>query len=181
LTLIETSRGFCVFQVMNVQDPQTIEFKTARDSVVEKFVYERALSAVRTILDKAYNDRVSMGTDLQKIAEDYNLQFTKTDFFSSNDSVIFDPKSTFEIFDVLWNKDKGFNTRPMVLQNDTIGMYSLRDIQDPKMEEFTLAKDDIRKQIGEFKQYFEVQQKLSEVLQKADIKKYNQKSDISDR
>lgn len=180
LSVIETTKGYCVFQLLNVVDAEIIEYKDTYEKIVELYVADASLSFIRNKMTSILTDSTLLDSDLKLLSEKNLLQYAKTDFFKSSDSEIIDQKNTYEIFNILWDKKIGFTTNPITL-NEMVGVFKLINTQEPSEEDFTLSKDSIRKQILEFKQYFEVQQNLSEILSMADIRKYNQNKDISDR
>lgn len=182
LIIVETSKGSVALQMLDVADPETIPFKEAYDSVEKEYVREHAAQMAEAIVTQVF-DKINTGSLNFKEAADQNKEVSliTSDRFGINDAEIFDEQTTRDIYTIVWDKETGFMTRPIRLKNDSYALFKLIERNDPAEEEYEMAKDTIRKQLLDFKQYFEVQQELSEILSSADIRKYNQKTDISDR
>jgi DNA-binding transcriptional regulator GbsR (MarR family) len=182
LIVLQTSKGSIVLQMLDVADPETIAFRDAFDKVKEEYIRFHAAQKAEDILTRAFDESNVNGSSLKELAEkSEHISMISSEPFGINDAEIFDQETTLEVFNILWNKETGFLTRPLRLKNDSYALFKLTERIDPPREEFELAKDSIREQILRFKQYFELQQELSEILSRADIKKYNPKTDISDR
>ena len=117
----------------------------------------------------------------EDIAKDYNLNLKTTDLFSINDITIIDRKTTTDIFNYLWDKEIGYTSDIIPTKDKKLLIAKLLEISDPDKDEYEIKKGAIEEQLLNFKQYFEVQKQLSEILKKANIKKYNINKDISDR
>lgn len=182
LSLIETSKGSVALQMLDVADPETIPFKEAYDSVEKEYIRKQTSQKAEAIITHVFDTINSSDMSLKDAADkNDDVVLANSELFGINDTEIFDEQTTRDVYNILWNKERGFMTRPIRLKNDSYALFKLVERNDPAKEEFEMAKETIRKQLLDFKQYFEVQQELSGILARADIKKYNQKTDISDR
>lgn len=172
LELCKTAKGYVLLHITNVVPAETIDFQTSKDKVISLLIKEKSLF----LADKhimAVKETLATGTlSLADAATQFNCAHAETSFFTSRDSNVIDKKSTQSAFNALWKKQVGEIVGPVSLSDDTLALFKVTDIWNPTSEEFETAKDAIEKKIVEFKQYFEVQQTLSEVIQKAQIKKF---------
>ncbi len=182
LNLLETSNGFILINMINVKDPELIEFADSKENAIKLYKATKAFQKASTIMQKVNEDVRNTEDTFDTLAEKHGIESESPEpFFNGYDIIITDNKTTKDIFDLLWDKEIGFTSNPIPVANKDILIIRLTNVENPEESEFIEQKEDIKERLLQFKQFMEVQTGLSEILKRADIKKFNKKTDISDR
>jgi len=172
LEIIETSKGVAIVDLINIIPQKVIGFNSCEDKVNKMFIIDKSIQKAIDKAREAKNILIQNQATFKIYAKNNNLNYDKSTLFSINDNAIIDSNITQLVFKHMWDKNIDYISDPIRLDEDRFGIFKLLDINDPPEEEFKISKDEIKDQLLSFKQFFELQTKLSKILEKANIKNF---------
>ncbi|MBU1864320.1 MAG: SurA N-terminal domain-containing protein [Candidatus Omnitrophica bacterium] len=170
INIVETSIGFILIHLQSIVQPIIIDFNESEEKVKNLLKADLALQLSEEHAMMVRTEMANTGASFNEIATQYNLSSTDTDFFSYRDNTIINQQITSTVFDHLWNKNIDHISMPIIVNDNSIVIAQIVAIEDPPDEEFEAQRNDIKKQLLEFKQIVDVQQQLSDILRSAEIK-----------
>lgn len=165
--LTETALGFIFYKIMHVEQPNVIPFNECKEIVINDYLNDKALDVA---FDKA-RDFHKKAKSENTLSVNPDLNVVNSALFKRSDSEVINQNITRALFDVLWDKDINIIEQPLKVSDSLVMVAQLKDKKEPPQEDFEKKKDEIRTQLEEFRQYFNMQMELSEILNRASIEK----------
>ncbi len=178
LILANTANGVYLINVTDVREPKLVEYMEAKEKAVKLYKaeksYEIAYKKIKEVKEIALK-----GIGLKNAASEAGFNYNETDYFGISDNAVINRKITAEIFNAMWSKKKG-EIGNIISADKFLFLPELIDFIEPEKGLYEKEYDKLREQILSFKQFVEVQKKLSDILKEAKIKRYNKKRDVSE-
>ena len=143
---------------------------TANSRLRSDFFHVLVGLLTREIVDEPpmVKDSITADKTFATAAEEAGYTIESTDFFTYKTKLENDNISGRLLFDALWEKEDA-TVSDIIEMDKAAALAQLTEKQDPPAEDIKEQKEEIRKRITEFKQYFESQTKLSDIIKRANI------------